>query len=245
MDPFYLSNVRLSFPALIEPKAHTKPTAANPNPTKYYSCDALIAPTDPQWQEVWKQIMEVANTKWREHGAAVVEMCNNDRKMRSWGKGEEKINKKTMVPYDGYAGMLYISFNRNEKYGIPQMIRANGSAVDPNNTMEYQQLARALYGGCRVNIAGKFWPQDNENGRAIRCDLIAVQFAKDDEAFGEGTQDASTMFGAVQNAPQGATPAGAPLPSQTTSPFGQPTSAPAQGMPAAPFPAAEPKMPWE
>jgi hypothetical protein len=85
--------------------------------------------------------------------------------------------------------------------------------------MAYQQLARKMYGGCRVNAAVKPWPQDNKHGRGIRCDLIAVQFAGDDTAFGEGAVDASNLFGAV---------AGAPVP-------GFNTMAGNNAMPAAPF----------
>jgi hypothetical protein len=69
--------------------------------------------------------------------------------------------------------------------------------------MAYQQLARKMYGGCRVNAAVKPWLQDNKHGRGIRCDLIAVQFAADDKPFGEGAVDASNLFGAVAGAPAG------------------------------------------
>jgi hypothetical protein len=89
--------------------------------------------------------------------------------------------------------------------------------------MAYQQLARKMYGGCRVNAAVKPWLQENKHGRGIRCDLVAVQFAGDDTPFGEGAVDASNLFGAVA----GAAPAG---------------FAPA-GMPAAPFPGASGGMP--
>jgi hypothetical protein len=59
----------------------------------------------------------------------------------------------------------------------------------------------------------------NKHGNGIRCDLVAVQFAADDTAFGEGAADASSMFGSV-----GASPA-------------QAQAAPGGGfgMPAAPF----------
>jgi hypothetical protein len=58
-----------------------------------------------------------------------------------------------------------------------------------------------MYGGCRVNAAIKPWPQVNKHGNGIRCDLIAVQFLRDDVAFGEGAADASGMFGSVASAP--------------------------------------------
>jgi hypothetical protein len=97
--------------------------------------------------------------------------------------------------------------------------------------MAYQQLTRKMYGGCRVNAAVKPWLQENTHGRGIRCDLIAVQFAGDDVAFGEGNVDASGMFGAVAG---GAAPGFAPA--------GVPGFAAPQ-MPAAPFPGAPAGLP--
>jgi hypothetical protein len=76
--------------------------------------------------------------------------------------------------------------------------------------MAYQALTRAMYGGCRVNAAVKPWLQDNKHGRGVRCDLVAIQFAGDDKAFGEGAADASSMFGAV--AAPAAPVAAAPMP---------------------------------
>ena len=142
-------------------------------------------------------------------------MIQNDRKTRCFGRGEEKVSRKTMQPYDGYAGNVYITAGRDT---APQMIQADGTPIDPANTMAYQQLARKMYGGCRVNAAIKPWPQDNKVGRGIRCDLIAIQFAGDDVPFGEGAVDASNMCGAVQQAaiagfaPQQAAPAAMPMP---------------------------------
>lgn len=234
-EVIYLTNVRLSFPTIVEAKTHTKPTAQNPNPQKYFSADILIDPNDPQWKSVWGQIVATAQEKWGEHAQAILDGINGDRKARAWGNGTEKVNRKTMQPYAGYANNLYVSLNRREQQGQPQLIKPDGNPVSPTDTMQCQALARQLYGGCRVNVALKFWPQDNDNGRAIRADFIAIQFAKDDEAFGEGTPDASSMFGAVSQPAGGPSPAGAPVPTQSETPFGQPSTAPAEGMPAAPF----------
>ncbi len=162
----------------------------------------------------------MALEKWKEHAQTIMGMIQNDRKLRCFGRGEEKINKKTFQPYDGYAGHVFITSGRDSP---PQMIQADGSPVDPANTMAYQQLARKMYGGCRVNAAIKPWLQENKHGRGVRCDLVAIQFAGDDTPFGEGAVDASNLFGVVA----GAAPAG---------------FAPA-GMPAAPFPGASGGMP--
>jgi hypothetical protein len=94
--------------------------------------------------------------------------------------------------------------------------------------MAYQALTRQMYGGCRVNVAVKPWLQENKHGRGIRADLVAVQFAGDDQAFGEGAVDASGMFGAVAAAPAGMFGAAAPAPA-----FLQPAAP--QQMPLPPF----------
>jgi hypothetical protein len=100
---------------------------------------------------------------------------------------------------------VYISANKDQ---MPQMIQADGSPVDAGNTLAYQALARKLYGGCYVNAAINPWLQDNTAGRGVRCDLVAIQFAKDGEPFGEAAADASALFGAVAAAPvQAAAPA--------------------------------------
>lgn len=186
-----LSNCRLSFPALVEPKA----SAEGSKPK--YSADLLIPVNSPDVQRFATQYAKIATEKWGEHANAVMQMIQGDRKVRCFGKGEEKINKKTFQPYNGYEGMVYISANSDRQ---PQMIRLDGSGADPANTLECQTLARKLYGGCYVNVAIRPWLQDNKHGRGVRCELIAIQFANDGGAFGEGTADASNLFGAVAGA---------------------------------------------
>jgi hypothetical protein len=159
----------------------------------------------------------LALEKWKEHANTVMGMIQNDRKTRCFGQGSEKVNKKTFLPYDGYAGNVFITAGRDT---APQMIQADGSPVDPSNTMAYQALARKMYGGCRVNAAVKPWPQDNKHGRGIRCDLIAVQFAGDDTAFGEGAVDASGLFGSVAGASPAGFGGGNPYPAMPAAPFG-------------------------
>ena len=111
---------------------------------------------------------------------------------------------------------MFITAGRDSQ---PQMIQADGTPIDPTNTMAYQQLARKMYGGCRVNAAVKPWLQENKHGRGIRADLIAVQFASDDTPFGEGAVDASNLFGAVAGVPAGMFGAAAPAAPMGLPPF--------------------------
>jgi hypothetical protein len=43
------------------------------------------------------------------HATVVMNMILADRKLRCFGRGEEKVNKKTFMPYDGYPGNCYLS----------------------------------------------------------------------------------------------------------------------------------------
>ena len=214
----YLSNVRLSFPHLAEPQRQVNEATGKERIS--YNCEFIMPQDHAGFTQFMQRYGSMALEKWKEHAQTIMGMIQNDRKLRCFGRGEEKINKKTFQPYDGYAGNVFITSGRESQ---PQMIQADGRPVDSINTMAYQQLARKMYGGCRVNAAVKPWLQENKHGRGVRCDLIAVQFAGDDTPFGEGAVDASNLFGVVA----GAAPAG---------------FAPA-GMPAAPFPGASGGMP--
>lgn len=205
-----LSNVRLSFPHLADPQRQINETTGKERVS--YNCEFIMSQDHAGFQQFMKRYGTLALEKWKEHAQQVMQMIQADRKLRCYGKGEEKVNKKTFEPYDGYAGHVFITAGRDQP---PQMIQADGTPIESSNTMAYMQLARKMYGGCRVNAAIKPWLQENKHGRGIRCDLIAVQFAGDDKAFGEGAVDASGMFGAVQDAPAGlfgAAPAAMGLP---------------------------------
>lgn len=198
-----VSNVRLSFPHLAEPQRQVIETTGKERIS--YNCELIMAQDHPAFTKFMQVYANMALEKWKEHAQAVMQMIQSERKLRCFGRGEEKVNKKTFQPYDGYAGNVYITVGRDTP---PQIIQADGTPIDPNNTMAYQQLTRKMYGGCRVNAAIKPWLQENKYGRGVRCDLVAIQFAGDDKAFGEAATDASSLFGAVQ-----AAPAAAPAPS--------------------------------
>lgn len=222
----FLSNVRLSFPHLAEPQRQKNEQTGIERIS--YNAEFLMPPDHPGFQQFMKLVGELMVAKWAEHAGTVMQMIQNDRKTRCFGNGAEKVNRKTFQPYDGYAGNVFITAGRDQR---PQIIQVDGNAVDPNNTMAVMDLARKMYGGCRVNAAVKPWIQDNKHGRGVRCDLVAVQFAADDTPFGEGAIDASGMFGAVA-----APAAGVPAPAGMPGFFGTPAPAPAApAMPQAPF----------
>ena len=208
-DIIYLSNVRVSFPQLVEPK---KTTNEKGEVRTAWSADFILPPDSQQYKQVMQQYMTLAADKWKERAQTIMQMIQADRKSRCYGNGAEKVNKTTLLPYDGYEGNAYVSAISNRQ---PQMIQPNGQPVDASNSMAYQAIARGVYGGCYVNAAIRLWLQENTHGRGVRCDLVAIQFAKDGDAFGGGGADVTGMFGAVA----------------------APSAVPVQAaMPAAPFP---------
>src|SRR5574343_606218 len=210
----YLSNARWSFPWIVDPQVKKNDKGVD---VAAYNCDLILPPNDPAFQKFMQMYAALAQEKWKEHAQAAMQSIQGDRKNRCFGAGEERTNKKTFQPYDGYVGHVYLSARSTRQ---PQIIRPDGTPVDPANTMEIRGVASKLYAGCYVNAVVKPWLQQNSNGIGCRCDLIAIQFAKDGDPFGSGAPDASAMFGAS------ATPAAAPV-------LGA-----APVMPAAPFPGA-------
>ena len=221
----FLSDVRLSFPHLAEPQKQRNEVTGKERIS--YNAEFIMPQTHPGWQKTMQVYGQMITATFAEHAPTVMQMIQNDRKLRGFGAGAEKVNKKTFKPYDGYDGGMFITAGSERQ---PQIIQADGQPVDPMNTMAVQQLARKLYGGCRVNAAVKPWVQKNQHGNGFRFDLVAVQFFKDDAPFGEGVVDASGLFGAVQPA-AGPTASGAAMPGF----MGGAGFAPVPPMPAAPF----------
>lgn len=243
-DVIYLSEVRLSFPNLVAPQVQK-----NEGGTERisYNCDLISPPDHPGYAMFMKSYSERAAEEWKQNAQQIMQMVHADRKSRCYGSGAEKIDKKTFQPYIGYAGNVYISCSSKNP---PQMILPNGSPANPSDTMAYKALAMKLYGGCYVNAAIRPWfqkpnPQKNYS-YGIRCDIVAVQFCKDGEPFGEGRPDVTGMFGQVAGAPAApgvpgfAAPPmpGVPFPGAVATPVGVPApqfAAPVPPMPAAPF----------
>lgn len=209
----FISNARLSFPHITEPQENVNAVTGIKRIS--YNCELILPPDHPGFAQFYARYSELAQQKWAEHAAQVMQMIQADRKSRCFGQGAEKINKKTFQPYDGYVGNVFITAGRDQQ---PQIIQADGSPIDPANSMAYQQLTRKMYGGCRVNAAVKPWIQANTHGNGIRCDLVALQFAGDDTAFGEGNVDASGLFGAT--AAPAAVPGFMAAPQMPAAPFG-------------------------
>ena len=185
-----LNKVRLSFPHLAAPRP-PKPLPNGQIPESKFEASFLIDPSSPDVQAFMTRVQTMLAEKWPQQWQAVLNHVQGDRRLRAFGRGEEHIDKKTMGVLDGYEGMFVI----NAKAKIDRKPKLYDQ--DGNPLMD----ATKLYGGCYVNAYVNPWIQDNTHGRAVRCDVIAVQFHSDGKAFGAGHIDTDGLFGAVEGAP--------------------------------------------
>jgi hypothetical protein len=235
-DVILLSDVILSFPNIVKPQSQKNDDGT----TRYsHNCAFLMSPQHPAVQLFMQRFATIASERWRENAQPIMNMIAQNKKQRCYGMGEEALNATTGIPYNGYPGHFYINAVCEQR---PQLIDAQGVPLDPNSPaydMQYRQLARAMYGGCRVNAAIKPWAQmanpTRKTANGIRCELVAIQFFKDGTPFGEAPVNVNGMFGAVAG---GAAPVAAPAAPLRFGELATPTpvAAPAVQMPAAPFP---------
>jgi len=213
----WIRNARLSFPNVLVPKSVEK------GPPKY-SCNFLLTPDAPEWSEIGQILQELATERWKEHAPAAINMINQDKWMRCYGIGSEKTSRQTGEVYEGYTGnVVWIGGSNNAK---PTLYGTDGKELPPTanaNTM--------FVGGNYCDGVISLWLQDNEYGRGVRSNLVAVQYLREGEHFGSEEVDAAGIFQPVAGAP--AATASAPgMPS-----MGQGNHLATGGMPVAPAPA--------
>ena len=178
MSKFILKNVRISFPALFEPKAFN----GESNPS--YEATFLIDPKDPQVAELNAAIEAVAKEKWKDKADAVMKTLRAQDRL-CLHDGDLKSNLA------GYAGMLYLGARSGAKPKVYDNI------ADPN-TNKAREITSAAdgkpYSGSYVNARIDLWAMDNSYGKRVCASLVSVQFWKDGEAFSGGPQGSADDF---------------------------------------------------
>jgi len=94
--------------------------------------------------------------------------------------------------WDGYEGCWYIS--ANAQLADRPLVLTNRKDADGKWIPAEPGGAAAPYAGCWVNATIVVWCQDNEHGKRLNCQLKALQFLKDGEAFGAAPVDAQEEF---------------------------------------------------
>jgi hypothetical protein len=154
-----LKNVRLSFPALFK-------TSSFQGSEPKYEATFILDNED--------NLDDIAKLK-----AAIAE-CASEK----WGK---------KIPKDLKIGLRDGSEKELDGYGPGTMFLCakskNRPTVIDRDKSPLTEEDGTVYAGCWVNAQVSPWAQDNQFGRRVNFNLVAVQFRRDGEPFGDASFD--------------------------------------------------------
>lgn len=160
-----LNNVRLSFPALWEPRKGPDATSK-----ASYQAAFLLDKKDNAADIAAVKAAIAAITKETFKGKQPPKICLRD--------GSEKPD------LEGYGdGVMFINARSDKR---PHVIGRKMEAIGPDDGI--------VYAGCYVNATVRLWGQDNNYGKRINAQLRAIQFVKKGDAFGDGDIDVMKEF---------------------------------------------------
>jgi hypothetical protein len=157
-----VDNVRLSYPSLARPKVETD-DEGNKKGESY--CAVGLMPKKTHGAA--KDLIKAQNEKLMKENDT--KALPSDRKFMRDGDQTDKPENE---------GMYMISAREKKR---PSCRGRDKRALEIN------EIENVLYPGCWVNLLIRPWFQDNKKyGKRVNANLIAVQFVRDDEQFGEG-----------------------------------------------------------
>jgi hypothetical protein len=160
-----LNNVRLSFPALWEPRK-----GPDANSKASYQAAFLLDKKDNAADIAAVKAAIAAITKEIFKGKQPPKIALRD--------GSEKPD------LEGYGDDVMFINARSDKR--PHVIGRKMEAIGPDDG--------TVYAGCYVNATIRLWGQDNQYGKRINAQLRAIQFVKKGDAFGDGDIDVMKEF---------------------------------------------------
>jgi hypothetical protein len=168
-----LKRVRLSFPALFQPKAF----AGDKNSKPAYSATFLLSKKQhaAEIAAIQKAMDHVIREEWKGKAPAGLKKCLRD--------GSEKADT------DGYGDEVMFVAARNEK---PVFL------VD-GKLDKVEESSGKFYAGGYVNAVIRLWAQDNAYGKRINASLGNVQWVADGEPFGEGARAPEQDFEVIED----------------------------------------------
>jgi hypothetical protein len=189
MSDMKLKDVRMSFPTLGVPEFYQGKKQRD-NDERRWSVVLLVPVTvidpktkkeapNPQFAAINAAIEEIAKAKWEKKWKQVLDANEGVSNKTCWLDGKKKA-------YEGYQGHWALTCIRKESAGRPGVFDTDKTPIyQPNGTL-YEGKGFRVYAGSYVNAHVNFWAQDNSNGQAIRCELIALQRNRDGDAFSGG-----------------------------------------------------------
>ena len=185
-NTLWIKDCRLSFPNLLVAKA-------TQGGVPKFNCNFVMEPDAVEFQELKEIVWEMAQAKWGDNAQAVMTMISQDKRLRCYGNGNEKISNKTMKVYEGFEDKVYISASNDTQ---PKLYGADAIELPP--TANANQL---FVGGNYVAGIVSFWLQDNTHGRAVRANLDGVQYLREGEHYGSAGPDTAGIFQPAPGAP--------------------------------------------
>ncbi len=168
----FLKNVRLAFPVLYVPQEFL---SGDGKPR--YSATFLVAPDSDNDKLIRQTIIE-----------AIKESFPDAKKAEQFSKSVVGQSQKYCYQdgdaksFDGFEGNWFLASHRQAKDGPP-------AVVDTNPKVLLAENSGRVYAGCYVNAKVDIYVQTKGNP-GVRCGLLAVQFAKDGDAFAGGVASA-------------------------------------------------------
>ena len=176
-----LNNVRISFPSLFTPKPGMNGGAPR------YQAAFIIDPDSDEHTLLTEAMNEAALLKYAKNpdeAEAIVARLHQDNKCAYKLRA---LSDKNGQPYSGFEGMF--GLNASNKSRIP-VVDAQMTPVD--------EASGLLFAGCWVNTVVQMWPNPEQYGRRINCELQALQVVKSGEALGGSAPvEPETVFGKV------------------------------------------------
>ena len=178
MSDIKLKDVRLSFPTLGVPEFY-QGKKQRENDERRWSATLLVPVNSPLKKLIEETMQAVAKAKWAAKADAHYAALEGDSKLSCFIDGKKKA-------YEGYKDHWALTCHRKESAGRPGVFDTDKSPIYQPDGSLYEGKGFRVYGGSFVNAHVNFWAQDNSNGKAIRCELIALQRNRDGDAFSGG-----------------------------------------------------------
>lgn len=161
-DSFKLVRARLSFPDIWKAKS------IKADDTPKFAAAFLL-----DKKEHKDLIDQVKLTMWK----MAVETFGGSEKAKELVKKKKltfALHEGSEKDYDGYTeDNMFLTASSTKR---PHIIDRDKSPLTESD--------RKPYAGCYVNAAVRFWVQNNEWGKRVNCELLAIQFVSDGEPFG-------------------------------------------------------------
>jgi hypothetical protein len=180
-----IKGVRSAFLVLEEPQDYQG------NKVFRWSATCLIPYNAPVLKEIEAKMRAVAEAKWGKKGGAIYEAVMADKMTTCLLDGKRKPE------YDGYEGHWALTAHRPQKSGRPMVIDTDTTPIYDGKGEFMEGKHGRIYSGTMVNMKVGFWCQDNDNGKAIRAELLTVQSLFRGDAFGGGAKPTADEFEAV------------------------------------------------